>query len=196
MGALIVAHDNVRQRMSTEQFMKAFNRKVPASPKAALPVVTFNDTVTFHLNGEEIHAFHVDPAHTDGDTVIHFKKANVLHMGDLFFQGRYPFIDLSAGGSLTGMIAASERILALIDDQTKIIPGHGELATKSDLVTYRDMLLAVKSRVEPLLRAGNSEEEVLAAQPLKDLATSWGEGFMQPDNFLRIVYASLKSEGN
>ncbi|UCF39456.1 MAG: MBL fold metallo-hydrolase [Acidobacteriota bacterium] len=193
MGALIVAHDNVRKRMSSEQFMKAFNRTVPASPKAALPVVTFNDTVTFHLNDEEIHALHVDPAHTDGDSVIFFKSSNVVHTGDLFFNGRYPFIDLSSGGSIQGMIAATNRLLDLIDEKTKIIPGHGELGSKADLAQYRDMLVAVKDRVEPLIKAGKSEEEVLAAKPLADLAAEWGEGFMNPDNFLKIVYASLKN---
>jgi len=195
MGALIVAHDNVRTRMSTEQFMKAFNRKVAPSPKAALPVVTFNDSVTFHLNGEEIHAFHVPPAHTDGDSVIFFKNANVVHTGDLFFRARFPFIDLSAGGSFNGMIAASERLLKLVDDETKIIPGHGDLATKSDLKDYRDMLVLVKERVAPLIAAGRTEAEVIAAKPLADSA-SWGEGFLNADNFLKIVYQSLKSEGN
>lgn len=195
MGALIVAHDNVRTRMSTEQFMKAFNQNVAPSPKAALPVVTFNDTVTFHLNGEEIHAFHVPPAHTDGDSVIFFKNSNVVHTGDLFFRARFPFIDLSAGGSFNGMIAASEQLLKLVDDQTKIIPGHGDLATKSDLIEYRDMLLLVKERVTPLLKSGKTEAEVVAAKPLAD-SSSWGEGFMNADNFLKIVYQSLKSEGN
>lgn len=195
MGALIVAHDNVRARMSTEQFMKAFNRTIAPSPKAALPVVTFNDTVTFHLNDETIHAFHVAPAHTDGDSVIFFKNANVVHAGDLFFRARFPFIDLSAGGSFTGMIAASERLLELVDDETKIIPGHGDLATKSDLREYRDMLVLVKERVAPLIAAGKTEAEVVAAKPLAD-SPSWGEGFMNADNFLKIVYQSLKSERN
>jgi glyoxylase-like metal-dependent hydrolase (beta-lactamase superfamily II) len=195
MGALIVAHDNVRTRMSTEQFMKAFNRTIAPSPKAALPVVTFNDTVTFHLNDETIHAFHVPPAHTDGDSVIFFKNANVVHAGDLFFRARFPFIDLSAGGSFSGMIAASERLLELVDDETKIIPGHGDLATKSDLREYRNMLVMVKERVAPLVAAGKTEAEVVAAKPLAD-SPSWGEGFMNADNFLKIVYQSLKSESN
>ena len=195
MGALIVAHDNVRTRMSTEQFMKAFNRKVAPSPKAALPVVTFNDTVTFHLNGEEIHAFHVAPAHTDGDSVIFFKNANVVHTGDLFFRARFPFIDLSAGGSFNGMIAASERLLKLVDNETEIITGLSELATKSDLIEYRDMLLLVKERVTPLIEAGKTEAEVVAAKPLAD-SPSWAKGFLNADSFLKIVYQSLKSEGN
>jgi glyoxylase-like metal-dependent hydrolase (beta-lactamase superfamily II) len=195
MGALIVAHDNVRTRMSTEQFMKAFNRTIAPSPKAALPVVTFNDTVTFHLNDETIHAFHVPPAHTDGDSVIFFKNANVVHAGDLFFRARFPFIDLSAGGSFKGMIEASERLLELVDDETRIIPGHGDLATKSDLREYHDMLVLVKERVAPLIAAGKTEAEVVAAKPLAD-SPSWGEGFVNADRFLSIVYQSLKSESN
>ncbi|HUV13839.1 MAG TPA: MBL fold metallo-hydrolase, partial [Acidobacteriota bacterium] len=111
------------------------------------------------------------------------------------FRARFPFIDLSAGGSFNGMIAASEQLLKLVDDQTKIIPGHGDLATKSDLIEYRDMLLLVKERVTPLLKSGKTEAEVVAAKPLAD-SSSWGEGFMNADNFLKIVYQSLKSEGN
>ncbi|MCP4249053.1 MAG: MBL fold metallo-hydrolase, partial [bacterium] len=122
-GAVIVAHENVRRRMSTEQFIAAFDRRVPASPPGALPVITFADAVTFHLNGDELHVFHVAPAHTDGDSIVHFRKANVLHLGDTFFDGMYPFIDVSAGGSIAGMIEAVDRALKLCDDKTKIIPG-------------------------------------------------------------------------
>ncbi len=111
MGIVIVAHENVRKRMSVEQFLAAFNQKVPASPKAALPIITFADSVTFNLNGDEIRSFHVAPAHTDGDTVVYFKKANVVHMGDCFFNGMYPFIDLSSGGSIDGVIAAADKVL-------------------------------------------------------------------------------------
>ena len=124
-GVVIVAHDNVRQQMSVDQFIELFNREIPASPSIALPVITFNDTTTFHLNGSTIHAFHVEFAHTDGDSVIHFREANVIHTGDVYFNGIYPFIDVDSGGSINGMIAAVNRILALCDDQTKIIPGHG-----------------------------------------------------------------------
>lgn len=193
-GALIVAHDNVRRRMSIDQFMEAFNQTVPASPPAALPVVTFSETVTFHLNAQEIHAFHVRPAHTDGDSVVIFRPANVVHMGDLFFAGRYPFIDLASGGSLKGMIEAADRVLQLIDDETRIIPGHGRLSKKEDLRLYRDMLVAVSEKVAPLVDSGKTKEEVLAANPLADLAPEWGEGFMNAETFLGIVYDSLNRE--
>ncbi len=132
-GTIIVAHDNVRKRMSVEQFMSRLDRRQPPSPKAALPVITFPDQVTFHLNGDTIHVVHVPPAHTDGDAIIHWSAANVLHLGDLFFNGRYPFVDLDSGGSFEGVIHAVTSALGMVNDQTKIIPGHGDLATRADL---------------------------------------------------------------
>jgi len=193
-GALIVAHDNVRVRMSVEQFMAAFGQKVPAAPKAALPVVTFNDTVTLHLNDQEIAAFHVAPAHTDGDAVIHFNKADVIHTGDIFFNGLYPFIDVGSGGGIEGTIAAADRILALCGDQTKLIPGHGPLAGKADLIAYRDMLAGIRDRVKPMLAAGKTLEEVQAAKPTAAFDEKWGKGFLKPEQFAGIVYASLKGK--
>lgn len=193
-GALIVAHDNVRARMSVEQFMAAFNRSVPASPHAALPVVTFNDAVTFHLNDDVIHAFHVEPAHTDGDSVVYFMNSNVVHMGDLFFNGQYPFIDVGSGGSLTGMIRAANLVLELISEDTRIIPGHGSLGGVKELKAYRDVLEAVRARILPLVRAGKTEAEVLAARPTREFDESWGKGFMNPETFTKIAYASLKKE--
>jgi glyoxylase-like metal-dependent hydrolase (beta-lactamase superfamily II) len=192
-GALIVAHDNVRVRMSTEQFLEAFDRRVPPSPESALPVVTFSDTVTFHINGDTVHAFHVDPAHTDGDSIVHFSKANVIHMGDVMFSGMYPFIDVGAGGSLTGVIAACDRALELADDDTKIIPGHGPLSTRADLEAYRAMLAGVRDAVAPLVVAGKSLEEMRQADPLAPFNETWGGG-MEPEVFLGIVYESLKSK--
>jgi glyoxylase-like metal-dependent hydrolase (beta-lactamase superfamily II) len=190
-GTLIVAHENVRKRMSTEQFIEAFGMKTPPSDPAALPVVTFADSVTFHLNGDEIYAFHVAPAHTDGDTVVQFRKANVLHGGDTFFNGMYPFIDLSTGGSVNGMIAAADRMLALAGDGTKIIPGHGPLATKADLKAYRDMLATARDRVSALVKAGKTLEQATAAKPLADLDAKWGQGFLKADPFVSILYKDL-----
>jgi cyclase len=196
-GTLIVAHENVRKRMSTEQFIEAFGMKTPPSEPVALPVVTFAESVTFHLNGDEIQAFHVAPAHTDGDSVIHFRKANVLHGGDTFFNGMYPFIDLSSGGSVAGMIAAADRMLALANDTTKIIPGHGPLATKADLKAYRDMLATARDRVAALVKAGKTLEQVTAARPLAELDAKWGQGFLKADPFVSILYKDLsRSTGN
>lgn len=191
-GTLIVAHDNVRARMSTEQFIAAFNSKVEPSPKAALPVVTFNDTVTLHLNGEEIVATHVPPAHTDGDSVVWFKKANVLHMGDCFFNGLYPFIDVSSGGGVDGVIAVADRMLAVVGDDTKVIPGHGPLANKKDLQAFRDMLAGIRAAVAPMVAAGKTLEQVQAAKPTEPWDAAWGKGFLKPEQFAAIVYSSLK----
>jgi glyoxylase-like metal-dependent hydrolase (beta-lactamase superfamily II) len=190
-GALLVAHENVRARMSTDQFLEALQRSVPASPKGALPVVTFTDQVTFHLNGEEIHAVHVPPAHTDGDAIVHFTRANVLHMGDLFFNGMYPFVDLSSGGSLDGIISAAGRALGMVNAETRIIPGHGPLASAADLRRYQEVLMAVRDRVKKLIAEGKTVDQVIAAKPLADFDPVWGRGFMQPDVFLRIVSADL-----
>ncbi len=190
-GTLIVAHENVRKRMSTDQFIEAFGMKEPAADPAALPVVTFTDAVTFHLNGDEIYAFHVAPAHTDGDSVVQFRKANVLHGGDTFFNGMYPFIDLSSGGSVNGMIAAADRMLALAGEGTKIIPGHGPLGTKADLKAYRDMLATSRDRVAALVKAGQTLEQVTAAKPTADLDAKWGQGFIKPDPWVSILYKDL-----
>ncbi len=190
-GAVLVAHENVRARMSVEQFMKAFDRTVPASPPGALPVITFTDAITFHWNGDDLHVFHVDPAHTDGDAIIHFKGANAVHMGDTYFSGMYPFIDVGSGGSIDGMIAAADKVLAMIDDATKIIPGHGSLSNKAELHAYRDMLATARDRIHALISEGKSQEEVVAAKPTSDLDAEWGGGFMQPDVWVGIVYASM-----
>lgn len=191
-GTVIVAHDNVRERMSVEQFLALGNRKVPASPKAALPVITYDDAVTFHLNGQTIHAFHVPPAHTDGDSVVHFKQANVVHMGDLFFNGMYPFIDTAAGGNIDGMIGAADTVLGMTDASTKVIPGHGPLTDRDGLQAYRDMLVKVRDAVRALVDAGKSRDEVIAAKPTEALDEVWGQGFMKPDMFTGFVYDGMK----
>ncbi len=191
-GAIIVAHENVRKRMSVEQFSAAFNRTTPASPEGALPVITFTDAVTFHWNGETLHVFHVNASHTDGDAIIHFEKANAVHMGDTFFNGFYPYIDVSAGGSMDGMIATANKVLAMVDDNTKIIPGHGPLSNKSELRDYRNMLEKARDRIAKLIKEGKSQEEVVAAKPTSELDEKWGGGFMRPDVWVGIVYDSMK----
>ena len=187
-GTLVVAHDNVRVRMSSEQFIERIRLRVPPSPADALPVVTFTDAVTFHLNGDEIHAFHVPPAHTDGDALVHFRRANVLHMGDVYFNGAYPFVDRSSGGSFAGTVAAVERALALADGSTKVIPGHGALSDRAGLSAYRDMLLRARDLVCAAARGGRSLEEVVAAKPLAELDPAWGQGFIGADFFVETIY--------
>ncbi len=190
-GAIIFAHENVRRRMSSEQFIAAFNSRAPASPRAALPVVTFSDTISFYINDDTVRTFHVGNAHTDGDAIIFFRKANVVHMGDTFFNGMYPFIDVSTGGSVVGMIVAANQALAMTTASTRFIPGHGPLATRADLVRYRDMMVTVRQRIARLVSQGRTLGQVLAAKPLADLDAQWGNGFLKPDQFLTIVYGSL-----
>ena len=189
-GAVLVAHENVRKRMSKEQFIKLFNRTVPASAAAALPLVTFAESLSFHLNGEDIDAIHVPPAHTDGDVVVFFHKANVIHAGDLVFNGMYPVVDLSSGGSVDGMIGAADRLLAAGDAATKIIPGHGPLATKADVKAFRDMLAASRDAIQPLVKAGKTLDQVKAAKPTAALDEKWGKGFIKPEVWTTVVYFS------
>ena len=195
-GALIVAHENVRKRMSVEQFLEAFDRTFPASPPGALPVITFTQVVTFHWNGETIRVVHVDPAHTDGDAIIHFANTNVVHMGDTYFNGMYPFIDVSTGGSLDGMIAAADRVLAHVNAATKIIPGHGPLSNMAELREYRDMLATAQGRIRTLISQGKTADEVVAAKPTSDLDAEWGGGFMEPDVWVRIVHSGMAKASN
>ncbi len=190
-GVVIVAHDEVYNRMSTEQFIEAFQLSVPASPPAALPKITYNDTTTFHLNGQTIRGFHVESAHTDGDTVIHFSEADVIHTGDVYFNGRYPFIDTSSGGSIAGMIQAVEQILALAGDDTKIIPGHGALSNRKELEAYKQMLMDVKAKTEQAIAEGLTLEEFIASNPTAEYDDTLGEGFLTPEQFQTIVYTSL-----
>jgi glyoxylase-like metal-dependent hydrolase (beta-lactamase superfamily II) len=190
-GALIVAHDNVRKRMSTEQFLAFFRMRVEPSPKAALPVVTFDSNVTFHINGDEVTAWHIPAAHTDGDAIVHFKRADVIHMGDIHFNYMYPFIDAASGGTPDGVIAAVDRALALATDQTRIIPGHGALASKADLQAYRDMLAAVVGRIKAQLAAGKSAKEIVDSKPTREFDAKWGNGFIQADTWVNMLVAAL-----
>jgi glyoxylase-like metal-dependent hydrolase (beta-lactamase superfamily II) len=192
-GAVIFAHENVRKRMSVDQFSKAMNRKMPAQPAAALPVVTFAESVTLHWNGETIRVEHVAPAHTDGDSHIWFEKANVVHMGDTFVNGLFPFIDVESGGTLEGLIESAERVLAGTNSKkdVKIVPGHGPLATRADLMKFRDMLVDVKARVEKGIASGKTMDQFIASKPLADLEAAWGGGFIKPDQMVKQLWVNL-----
>ena len=190
-GVVIVAQDNVRRRLSGKTAIEFFKSAYGPSPPAALPVITFNDTVTFHLNGDEATAMHVANAHTDGDSIIHFRNANVVHMGDTYFNGLYPFIDVGTNGSVRGVIAAADRVLAMTDDVTQIIPGHGPLSNKRELRAYRDMLAAVSAKIEAMVKAKKTLAQVLAAKPTRDYDATWGKGFLKPEQFVEIVYTSV-----
>ncbi len=190
-GALIVAHDNVRKRMSTEQFIQAINRREPPSPKVAWPVVTFAEGLTFHLNGDDIHVTHVPNAHTDGDALIYFGAGNVLHMGDVFNMSGLPFVDRSSGGSLHGVIAAAERALAMVNDATRIVPGHGRVVGRAELQTWHTMLVALRDRIKAEIAAGRTVEQVLAAKVTDPYLKDWPAGH---ERFVRTAYQELSGQ--
>jgi cyclase len=190
-GVVVVAHENVRRRMSVEQFITSFAQAVPASPTGALPVVTFTDTVTFYYNGDSITAFHVAPAHTDGDVIVWFRHANAVHMGDTFFNGRYPLVDIASGGSIDGIIGAADRVLAMANADTKIIPGHGPLGDRAALQAYRAMLVAVRDRIKTAIAQGRTLEQVKAAKPTAEFDAAWGNGRITPALFVEILYQNL-----
>lgn len=185
-GALIIAHDNLRRRL--------VEAPDSAGGPNGYPVVTFDDAVTFHVDGQEAFVFHAAAAHTDGDAVIHFRGANVIHAGDLHFNYLFPFIDLDSGGSLEGYKAGQQRILDLADDDTVIIPGHGPLAGKADLQAALDMLVDAESRVRKLVEAGMTRDEVLAANPLAAYHDRWNWGFITTERMTEMLYRSLSSQ--
>jgi len=187
-GALVVAHEAVHERMSRGGFSKTFDREIPPAAPGALPVVTFDSSIRFHLNGLTIRALHVDSAHTDGDSIVYFEGANVIHMGDTYFNGIYPFIDLESGGSLAGVLAAVEKVLTEADAETKIIPGHGPLSNSKELAAYFEMLTSVQRAVAEAQAAGKSRDEVIASRPTAAYDAAWGGGFLPAERFVGIVY--------
>jgi cyclase len=190
-GATVVAHENTKRRMSTPQHIAMLGLDFPPSPAGALPERVFKDGYTLEANGEKMEVSHVAPAHTDTDVIVRFERGTVLHAGDVFFNGRYPLIDWSTGGRIDGMIAASDRLLRLADSETRIVPGHGPLATRADLVKYRDMLSTAADRVRRLKASGKSLEESVATKPFTDLDGAWGGGRYKGDDFVKIVYMTL-----
>lgn len=190
-GARIIAQANTRKRLSTDQVVEFMGMKSPAHPSIALPSVTFEDNATVYAANQEIALSHVDPAHTDTDIIVFFKEMNVLHAGDLLFNGFYPFIDYSSGGWIGGMVAASNRILSEANAQTRIIPGHGPLGTKDDVQRFRDMLDAVQTNIEPMVTAGKSVDEVIAAKPTAEYDAKWGGFLFNGDQFTRLVYTGI-----
>ncbi|MBL39257.1 MAG: MBL fold metallo-hydrolase [Xanthomonadales bacterium] len=194
-GALVVAHDNVRKRMSAGQFMEFFEREVPPATEQALPVVTFNDQVTFHLGGHTVNAIHVPNAHTDGDAIVRLAEANVIHTGDIVFHGLYPFIDYGSGGSLAGMIGATDRVILLADEDTSVITGHGgPVIDRNQLRAYRDMLATVHGRLEDLIEVGATLEQVLEAEITREFDAQWGQGFIEPDRWVELNYKGMSAD--
>lgn len=190
-GATILAHENTKKRMSEAHDLLVLNLHFPASPAEALPQQTFATTHKLQTNGETLLLEHVPPAHTDTDIFIRYQKANVIQTGDLFFNGIYPYIDAVTGGKVNGMIAACDKILPYANDSTKIVPGHGPLGNKADVVKFRDMLVTTRDRVQKLKSAGKTAQEAAAAKPLADLEDAWGKGFFNGDVFVQILYTTL-----
>jgi glyoxylase-like metal-dependent hydrolase (beta-lactamase superfamily II) len=191
-GALIFAQENVRKRMSTDQFIEAMNLKQPAAPRGALPVVTFTEGISFHMNGDSIVVFHVPPAHTDGDALVMFTKANVLHTGDVFVSDRYPFVDRSSGGTIDGIISGAERIMAATNAQTKIIPGHGPLSDRARVKAYHDMLVVMRDRMKKEIASKRTIEQVLASKITSEYDATVS---LNRERFLRILFQELSAPG-
>ena len=199
-GAMILAHENTKKRMSEAHDLPVLYRGPDGAlaglhfdpfPVEALPQQTFRDTCKLQANGESLVLQHVAPAHTDTDIFVHFENANVIQMGDLFFNWMYPYIDPSTGGTITGMIAAADKILSLAGNDTKIVAGHGPLGNKADLTEFRDMLVTSRDRVERLKSAGKSAQEAVAEKPFADLDPLWGNGIINGEQWVQVVYLTL-----
>jgi cyclase len=192
MGVTIFAQETVRDRMMKEQVNKTLNRTTPPRDKDALPVITFSDKISFHLNDEDIDAFHFTHGHTDGDVVIYFRKANVFHTGDIFVRYGYPFIDVSSGGGINGFVAYLDKLLPLMNENSKVIPGHGELATKSDVRIFRDMLSDIRDQVQAALKRGKKIEDIPALGITDKYDAVWGKGFMKGKDFVLLIAENLR----
>ena len=190
-GATLIAQENTRKRLSESHLLDVLNLQLEPSPADALPSHTFKESYQMHFNGEHLTLGHMSPAHTDSDIYVHFQKANVLHMGDVFFNGMYCYIDGGTGGSIGGMIAGATRMLAMVDNDTKIVPGHGPLGNKSDLTKFRDMMRTARDRVQKLKSAKKTLAEAIAAKPFDDLDPVWGKGLIKGDTFVHLVYTTL-----
>lgn len=187
--APIIAHENVRKRLQSGT--TAMGRQTPPAPKSALPVVTFNDRLTIHVNGEDIRALHVQDGHTDGDSVIFFQQSNVVHMGDDFFNGGFPVIDINNGGTVRGMIAAIEKLLPTLPDDVKIIPGHGPLGDKKSLAAFAAMLRSTSAALEKEMKAGKSLEDIKKNNPLAAWVADWGKGGVPVERYTDTLFADL-----
>lgn len=190
-GAVIIAHENTRKRLSTPQDIAAFGMHFDPSPAGALPQQTFTEGTKLYFSGEQLTLAYFPPAHTDSDIYVRYEKGNVLHMGDVWFNGTYPFFDASTGGNISGMIAGTARGLGLADVDTKIVPGHGPVGDKAALAKHHDMLVTVRDRVRALKAAGKSQQETVVSKPTADLDSTWGKGMVNGDFFTTLVYSTL-----
>jgi glyoxylase-like metal-dependent hydrolase (beta-lactamase superfamily II) len=192
-GATITAHENTRKRLSTSTRVEDWNFTFPPSPAGAIPTDVFNADKMLRLNGATIELKYYGPAHTDGDLSVYFAEADVLHTGDTWWNGHYPFIDYSTGGNIDGMIRAAEANVARVTDKTIVIPGHGPVAGKKELIEYRDLLVTVRERISTLKKEGKSLEEILATKPTAAYDAKWGGSFLNGDFFTKLVYRGIKT---
>jgi cyclase len=193
-GIVIVAHSNVRKRLAVDNFIEMFAMEAPATDATGLPVITFDDALTFHLNEDEIHISHVESAHTDGDSIVQFRAANVMHLGDIYFAGMYPFIDTNSGGSINGTLKALDHALALSDDNTVIIPGHGPVSNKENLVAYTGMLRTINGRIQKMIAGKSTLAQILTAEPTKDFDEEYGNGFIKNTAFVEMLYKDMTQD--
>jgi len=191
--ATIIAHDNVRKRLATEQKSTVFNTTTPPSPKEALPVITFDQTLTVHFNGEDIKAIHYPRGHTDGDSVIFFSASNVVHLGDDFFAGRFPFVDLESGGSVEGLVKNIGELITKIPADAKLIPGHGPISTLDDLKSYHRMLQQTTEIVRGKIKTGKTLDQI-KTEGLPAEWAPWGSGFIKTDRWVETIYKSLTAK--
>jgi len=193
-GALIVAHEHVRQRMAAGQTLGIIDETVAPAEPDALPRLTVADSLTLHLNGETATIWHAPRAHTDGDLVVRFTRADVIHAGDLWFHGGYPFIDVSSGGDIDGLIAAVDAVIAAAGDSTRIVPGHGAVGTKAELAEHRAMLQEFRDIIAREIAAGKDLATIIAEKPTAKLDETWGKRIFPPEVFAEIVYGALKRD--
>jgi glyoxylase-like metal-dependent hydrolase (beta-lactamase superfamily II) len=192
LGAVIISHDNVRERLSTEQFSAFFNRTIAPLPEKGLPIITFSDNMTIFQNGDEIRIIHVDNGHTDGDSIVYFTKNNVIHVGDDFNDKTYPLIDISSGGSIDGLISSLQTISSLIDDETKVVSGHSDISNKTKVNALITMLKDVRQNVSQLIQNGDSLEEIITSQPTSKYdEIYYDHSRLKPGDFVTMVYQSL-----
>lgn len=194
LGATIIAHDNVRARLSADQRIINFSQPQKAAPEAAWPVMTFGSGLNVYLNSEDVVILHIDNAHTDGDALYYFPKSNVLHTGDCFMKDRFPFIDRNSGGSVAGWIAGVSKVISMIDDETVIIPGHGDLATKKDYRNVRDAVMNVKDAVQSQIKKGKDLEQIKAAKIGSEYDATIGSGFIKTDALVTTIFNEIKGE--
>lgn len=195
MGVTVVSHNVVRERMMKASVNPRTNAPVPPREKDAWPVITFADKLNFHLNEEDLELIHFDPAHTDGDVLVHFKNANVYHTGDMYVRYGYPFIDVSNGGTINGFISSLDKMLAIMDDNSKIIPGHGEVAGKADVKIFRDRLADIRDQVAAALKKGKKVEDIPAMGITDKYEAEWGKGFVKGKDFVLLIADNLKAAG-